>query len=401
MKKKDSEKKPKRKKEKPPKKEREKTYDKITASMVAETEKMDEEVLDHWYLDPARKALIRYLVRAADDVTKIRLPAEGRDLSPTDTNPVQILEEDKGFLLKIGGSCRAFRSDIERHLEKLVLQAPGGVWLLSQKGIGPWLAGYLIAEFPDIYDAAICNDCGRYLLRDKDMHYWHASPPTKKDSTAGKKACKHDGKYVDAENYHMHERKPSTFLKFAGLDTVEGFKCPHCNYLLRPQYATGVPIPVGYIHPAYLNLPDGIQKCSATAKKVTLTEEGLPLVDGRPAIECRTGRKRVPGLLNTYHSDLRAKLLKVVAESFIRVQVSDNEGGKISGNPTYRPIYDGYKHRIACRDSYKSKMWVEMMARRAMIHQFIIDFFVVSRKGEGLPCRLPYAEEKLGIKHHP
>jgi hypothetical protein len=46
-------------------------------------------------------------------------------------------------------------------------------------------------------------------------------------------------------------------------------------------------------------------------------------------------------------------------------------------------------------------MWAHNRAKHDVMGKFLIDFFVKARELEGLPCRKPYAEEYLGVVHHP
>ncbi len=91
----------------------------------------------------------------------------------------------------------------------------------------------------------------------------------------------------------------------------------------------------------------------------------------------------------TYNPFLKAKLLGVLASSFLK-----------SKSP-YAEIYYDYKNRLENHPLHKDKTKAHKnnMAKRYMIKQFLKDLYPVWRKLEGLPVFLPYEEAKLGMKH--
>jgi hypothetical protein len=91
----------------------------------------------------------------------------------------------------------------------------------------------------------------------------------------------------------------------------------------------------------------------------------------------------------TFNPFLKTKLVGVLGSVFIKL------GGK------YRGIYDGYKNRLQNHPKHKdkSKGHIHNMAIRYMIKEFLADLWTAWRTIEGLPVRLRYSEEKLGIIH--
>ena len=91
----------------------------------------------------------------------------------------------------------------------------------------------------------------------------------------------------------------------------------------------------------------------------------------------------------SYNPLLKTKMVFVLADVFIKL------GG------VYRVEYDNYKHRYQNHPAHMNKTpgHIHAMARRAMIKEFLADLWYCWRILEGLPVRVPYAEEKLGIKH--
>jgi cell fate (sporulation/competence/biofilm development) regulator YmcA (YheA/YmcA/DUF963 family) len=109
------------------------------------------------------------------------------------------------------------------------------------------------------------------------------------------------------------------------------------------------------------------------------------------------GDKRTAGYFSPFNGFLRTKMVGVLASSFIKC-----------GSP-YRKYYDDYKARLEQEENNVAgteKMWSEESkghranaAKRYMIKMFLRDLYVAWRTLEGLPVRVPYAEEYLG-KHH-
>lgn len=102
--------------------------------------------------------------------------------------------------------------------------------------------------------------------------------------------------------------------------------------------------------------------------------------DGKPA-----RRKSI-----THNPFLKTKLVGVLGSSFLR-----------TGNATYRPIYDNYKHRLEHRPDWaeRSKGHRHNAAIRYMIKMFLIDLHREWRAMEGLPVTAPYHETKLRLVH--
>ena len=345
-------------------------------------------VVTNWAKNPRPRDHMRRLVRAALDFQKIGISMELREASPTPTNPAELEDEDLQILLAVGDSMRGMEEIIKRSMKRFLKQSEIGLWLLDQPGLGSgWLAAFVLSEFPDIYDAAICRECGKYLLRQEDMTYFHTAAPERRDDEPAKGKCVFDGEVMEEGSYRMHERKPSTFIRFAGLATVQGYACPECNYNLRYNSTKKA-----WIHPKYTHLPKGVKPCPHGG---TLW---IPLTDDVPTLRTMTAKpvkvsdKTKMGEKRSYNSRLRAKLIGPmgVADAMIKAR-----------HPKYyEEIYLGYKNRVTQRDPWRTAGWVHQMAKRAMMYRFVIDFYTTWRKSEGLPCRPPYEEEYLGVKHH-
>jgi uncharacterized ubiquitin-like protein YukD len=385
------------------------------------------EVIPRWASDPERQRTLRMVVRAAGDFGKLDIAMQNRTRSPMKgVNDADLLSGDQVLLSNLGVAFGDVREAIQKSVKYLVAQSEIGLWLLSQPGLGAgWLAGYVLAEFPDVYDAGICLRCGTHLHRQMDGTYVHPVLPNSTvvkrgqaaddgaEEVGGKeeqdefiirkieawdgqrmdsKDCPLQGQPVPIGHYRMHERKPSTFARYAGISTEQGYACPVCLHNLHYDGKGKV-----WKHPTYTNHPTGYKRCAHNGVALpNVLEDGNPLLklgDGtlQPAIPRMVSPRRTTGNALSFNSQLRSKLLgdNGVVDQFVKQR-----------HPKYRAIYDGVKQRVAQRDPWRSKGTIDMMGRRAAAYRFIVDFFIEWRRCEGLPSRLPYEEQYLGVKHH-
>ncbi len=93
----------------------------------------------------------------------------------------------------------------------------------------------------------------------------------------------------------------------------------------------------------------------------------------------------------TFNPFLKTKLVGVLGSCLLK-----------ANDPTYRPIYDGYKNRIENHPKHaeKTKAHRHNMAVRYMIKQLLVDLYKEWRTAEGLEVHAPYHEAKLGMVHH-
>ena len=350
------------------------------------------ELVEQWGLDPRNQRDLKAFARLGMDAQKLRIQAAGRKLSPTENNLAALPTIGQQFLEAGGAGFVSIEKEAAKDLEVLLKRAPIGRWMLAQKGLSGWLAGLILGELPDIYDAGRCNECGIHLYRQADMTYIHPVPPAKRDGSASTNKCVHDGKLMIEGTYWIHERKPSTFVSFAGLATEPAWHCPECRYRLTWS------INGKWVHDKYTKQPKGNCKyCGETfifkGKPYPLDEHNPPLTPDTkvPAISLNASMRNYKGHTRKFNSLLRAKLIgpKGLGDQFV-----------IQKTPKYREIYEGVKHRLKTTQSYKMDGWIESMAKRAAVSRFLIDLFIAWRGFEGLPCRPPYEEEKLGIVHH-
>ncbi len=115
------------------------------------------------------------------------------------------------------------------------------------------------------------------------------------------------------------------------------------------------------------------------------------------------GDKATEGFILPFNKNLRTSLVGVLAPGFIKCQ-----------SPYALKYYYPYKARLEQEQNRVSsignrdegKPWQEVSkghrdnaAKRYMIKMFLKDLYVAWRTHEGLPVRVPYAEEYLGIVH--
>jgi len=118
------------------------------------------------------------------------------------------------------------------------------------------------------------------------------------------------------------------------------------------------------------------------------------------------GDRKTAGFVSPFNSWLRTKLCGVLAGSMIKAKNTGDTGRNYA-----LEFYDPYKARLEQEDSEvmhckKMTSWKDVnkghrnnAAKRYMIKMFIKDLYVAWRTIEGLPVRVPYAEEYLGKKH--
>ncbi|MFA5397607.1 MAG: hypothetical protein WC346_16475 [Methanogenium sp.] len=120
--------------------------------------------------------------------------------------------------------------------------------------------------------------------------------------------------------------------------------------------------------------------------------------------------KKTPGFLCPYNQWLRSKLIGVLATGMIK---SQSEYAINYYYPMHTPktrkaeLGEGRYDIEENINTRTGKPWKDESdghrnnaAKRKMIKMFIRDLYVNWRHIEGLPVRIPYEEEYLGIKHH-
>ena len=110
------------------------------------------------------------------------------------------------------------------------------------------------------------------------------------------------------------------------------------------------------------------------------------------------GDRLTPGFISPFNKRLRAKMIGVLGPSFLKTK------------SPYAKFYYDYKERLqneARPIAGSEKAWRETTdlhrhnaAVRFMIKAFLRDLYYEWREIEGLPTRVPYEEEYLGIKHN-
>ena len=125
--------------------------------------------------------------------------------------------------------------------------------------------------------------------------------------------------------------------------------------------------------------PDGVAK-GRSSRKEHLVERAYIDKDGNQKTKMSLSHNRF----------LKSKLVSVLGGSFLK-----------AGKPGYANVYYNIKHRYQNRPDLKDRTdkHIHNMALRYMVKIFLSDMFKAWRTIEGLPVRISYEEEKLGIKH--
>lgn len=94
----------------------------------------------------------------------------------------------------------------------------------------------------------------------------------------------------------------------------------------------------------------------------------------------------------TFNPLVKTKMVEVMSGCFLRV-----------GNNPYVDIYRDYKNRLANHPKWVDKRPAhrDRAAKRYMVKMFLKDLWLASRKLEGLPTPVSYAQAKLGLQDHP
>lgn len=103
------------------------------------------------------------------------------------------------------------------------------------------------------------------------------------------------------------------------------------------------------------------------------------------------GDRKTAGFLCPYNSYLKMACCGKIATQLIMCK-----------NEKYYGIYENAKNFYNTNPAWKDKngKHKDMAARRKMMKVFLQDYYAFVRPLYGLEARPPYAEEKMGIKHH-
>ena len=106
------------------------------------------------------------------------------------------------------------------------------------------------------------------------------------------------------------------------------------------------------------------------------------------------GDKHTKGYILPYNKKLKAKMLGVLADCFVK------------SKSQYKVYYDNYKNRLSNSEAFvngtdrkwkdEPKAHIERASRRYMVKIFLQDLYGVWRSLEGLEVREPYQKEYLG-----
>ncbi len=111
------------------------------------------------------------------------------------------------------------------------------------------------------------------------------------------------------------------------------------------------------------------------------------------------GDRPTAGYVLPYNKYLKMCVLGKMSTQLMMGEARGKEKGRI---PVYTAIYEGAKHYYETNPKWakESKGHIHRAAIRKMMKQFLADYYAFLRPLYGLETRVPYAEEKMGIKHH-
>lgn len=97
--------------------------------------------------EAAAKERMRFAVRYFYDLQRLRIQAGGRAPIAERANEMILDAEDSEWMEQTSGNLQALEKQALREIAGLLEYFPVSEWLLSHKGLGPTLAGVIIAEF--------------------------------------------------------------------------------------------------------------------------------------------------------------------------------------------------------------------------------------------------------------
>lgn len=172
------------------------------------------------------------------------------------------------------------------------------------------------------------------------------------------------------------EETPSQMWSFAGLAPIPCYRCKECQSPVDPVDEGNPSSGFKHFKP---RVGESAIKCSKSKEIIKVTE----------AFESGKAAKPKAGEKLKYNKWLRTKLVGVLGPILLK-----------SKSP-WTEFYYNYKTRKASAGWGRNDGHRHQAAIRYMIKMLLLDIWVNWRTHEGLTVRKPYAEEKLGIVHHP
>lgn len=185
-----------------------------------------------------------------------------------------------------------------------------------------------------------------------------------------------------AENDIRRQSTPSKMWSFAGLAPVAAFRCKECNSLVEQTGENGSSV---FHHSKVIRRSfqkegeekEAKSKCSLAPKLMTKDD----------VYESGKSMRPTRGEKLKYNAWLRSKLVGVAGPCLLKC------------NSPWRKFYDDYKHRWTTAGKGINDAHRHTAAVRYMVKMLLLDIWIEWRKAEGLPGRVPYAEEKLDHLH--
>lgn len=176
---------------------------------------------------------------------------------------------------------------------------------------------------------------------------------------------------------------PSKFWAFAGLAPVPVKRCQKCFRTVEKG-----DLALQYTHTKWVSKQPKFdaEGNEVPQKKITCEFDGKPIPDNF-IIDSAKAAKPVKGEKLNYNAFLRAKMCGVLGPVLIKC-----------GSP-WRVHYDNFKQRWISAGKGINDAHRHAAAIRYMVKMLIAEIWGLWREAEGLPRRLSYAEEKLGMHH--
>jgi len=387
---------------------------------------------------------LRMAVRFFYDLQKLRIQTDNRSTSDT----ADLEKDDQSYLAIAGTTLNQLEKDVLREISKLLKGVPiYETFLKDVSGIGPTLSGVIISEI------SMCRFVNPDFLADATFgEEFEMGNTTYFRVQLTERRKKRDGKM---------QRIERDLLCFKRGNEVWEDCCPTASSLwaycgLAVDQETGKAVRRKKGQKANWNpfvktkmigvLADCVIKADGVSRAKAMSD-GIARVHGDDYLGSEKYAKDMEKLGVVLKLNKKGKYPATVEEKLFLIDAEDIGYKDLWSRDPWVPILEGYKHRLttklgpcsACNEGegptgkvkkldangklvLKDKKQVmtkcancegtkrgpwgnsqahrHNAAKRYMVKMFLLELHKRWRKLEGLEVRPPYAEEKLGIKHH-
>jgi hypothetical protein len=285
-----------------------------------------------------RKQKLKSAVRYFYDLQRLRIQAGNRAIKQVEESKAILDDDDKKFLGNMGEGLEGLEKGALDEVKRLLKGIPiYEQWLKDQRGIGPTLSGFLIAEI-DISKANTVSSLWKYC----GLHV-------------------NDGKAAKPRKGEQIEYKPMMKTKLIG---VMG------SCLIKAT---------SYDESGYFKI---VKKVRRKIERDVVWRRFYDDKKHRRESQILPTCMRCNGKGKAMQSDDEVKLEKGEKKPKKEITCPNCNG---TGGPVAWGCSDAHRHNDAVR---------------YMVKMFLQQLWLEWRKIEGLAVRVPYAEEKLGVVHH-